>query len=157
MFHFDTDGSGLKSRLKGLLFGVLRKFSTGLYALRTARHFALLSTLTLILWSGEVCVMYICFQAFSIPVPFVAAVVTVVFLSVGSMLPSAPGFIGTYQLFIVAALTLYAVPESNAFALSMFMNIYAIVMISFLGLLAVVFSGGLVNLRQVFAVVRKKA
>ena len=157
MYHPDTDVSGLTSRIKGLLFGVLRKFSTGLYALRTARHFTLLSALTLILWSGEVCVMYICFQAFSIPVPFVAAVVTVVFLSVGSMLPSAPGFIGTYQLFIVAALTLYAVPESNAFALSMFMNIYAIGMISLLGLLAVVFSGGLVNLRQVFSAARKKA
>lgn len=157
MYHSDTDVSGLASRIKGLLFGVLRKFSTGLYALRTARHFALLSALTLVIWFGEVCVMYICFQAFSIPAPFVAAVVTMVFLSVGSILPAAPGFIGTYQLFIVAALTLYAVPESNAFALSIFLNLYAIVMISFLGLLAVVFSGGLVNLRQVFAAVRKKA
>lgn len=157
MYHSDTEVPGFLSRMKRLVFGVLRKFSTGLYALQTARHFALLSVLTLVLWSGEVCVMYICFQAFSIPAPFVAAVVTLVFLSVGSILPSAPGFIGTYQLFIVAALTLYAVPESSAFALSMFLNLYAIVMISLLGLLAVVFSGGLVNLRQVFADVRKKA
>jgi uncharacterized protein (TIRG00374 family) len=157
MYQSDTDDSRLACRIKGLLFGVLRRFSTGLYALRTARHFALLSALTLVIWFGEVCVMYLCFQAFSIPAPFVAAVVTMVFLSVGSILPAAPGFIGTYQLFIVAALSLYAVPENNAFALSIFLNLYVIVMISFLGLLAVIFSGGLVNLRQVFAAVRKKA
>ena len=84
-----------------------------------------------------------------------AAVVSLVFLCVGSMLPAAPGFIGTYQLFIVAALQLYAVSDTSAFALSVFLNLYVIVLTSILGVVAIVLDGGVVNLRQVFAALSK--
>lgn len=150
-------GSELADRLRGLALGVFQKFSSGLYTLRNARHFALSSTLTLVIWSGEVIIMFLCFKAFSIPAPFMAAVVSMVFLSVGSILPSAPGFIGTYQLFIVAALQLYAVSSSSAFALSIFLNLYVIIMTSALGVLAIVLDGGLINFRQVFAAVSKNS
>lgn len=158
MYSSGTDSTaGVINRAKGLVFAIFQKFSTGLYALRTVQHFALLSAITLLIWFGEVIVMLICLQAFSISVPFMAAVVSLVFLCVGSMLPAAPGFIGTYQLFIVAALQLYQVSETNAFALSVFLNLYVIVMTSILGVVAVLIDGGLVNFRQVFASASKKA
>ena len=49
-----------------------------------------------------------------------------VFLCIGLMLPAAPGFIGAYQFFIVAALQLFGVPDTTAFALAVFMNLYHI-------------------------------
>ena len=39
-------------------------------------------------------------------------------LSIGLMLPSAPGFVGTFQFFIVAGLSLFAVTESLALSFS---------------------------------------
>ena len=100
--------------------------------------------------------MFLCLQAFSINVPFSAAIVSIVFLCVGSMLPSAPGLIGTYQLFIVSALQLYAVSSTSAFALAVFLNLFVIVMTTVLGLAAVFFEGGLFNLRQLVAAASRR-
>ena len=147
--------SGVVDRVKRLTRQTLQKFSTGLFALRSLRHFTALSALTLFLWFWEVIIIYICLQAFSIPVPFTAAIVALVFLCLGTMLPSAPGFIGTYQLFIVAALQLYAVPETSAFALSVFLNLFMIVISSILGAVAIVLDGGLFNLKQVLSSLSK--
>jgi hypothetical protein len=73
------------------------------------------------------------------------------------MLPAAPGLIGTYQLFIVAALQLYAVPETSAFALSVFLNLYAIIITTALGVAAIFLDGGLFNLRQAIAAASRSA
>lgn len=96
-------------------------------------------------------------KAFSISAPYMAAVVGLVFLCIGSMLPAAPGFIGTYQLFIVAGLQVYGVPETQAFALSIFMNLYVMVLTSIVGVLVFMTDGGMVSLRQVFAASARKA
>ncbi len=151
-----TDVSvALFDKLKTLLRGAVKKFSTGLYALRNTRHFATLIVLTLVIWGWEVVNMVLCLQAFSISVPVAAAIVALVFLCVGSILPSAPGMVGTYQLFIVSALQLYAVSETSAFALAVFLNLYVIVMTSLLGVAAVFFEGGLFSLKQIVAAVSR--
>jgi len=148
--HTNTSRS-IVNRMKRLLLTSVKKFSTGLYALRNTRHFTIFSVFTLLIWAGEVISMFLFLQAFSIYVPFSAAIVSIVFLCVGSILPSAPGLVGTYQLFIVSALQLYAVSNTSAFALAVFLNLYVIVMTTVLGLAAVFFEGGLFNLRQVVA------
>jgi glycosyltransferase 2 family protein len=157
IFHsVQTDASGsILTKLKILLRTAVKKFSAGLYALRNTRHFIVFSVFTLLIWSWEVITMFLCLQAFSITVPFSAAIVSIVFLVLGSMLPSAPGLVGTYQLFIVSALQLYAVSDTSAFALAVFLNMYVIVMTTGLGLAAVFFEGGLFNLRQVVAAVSR--
>ncbi len=144
------------ARLKNLVLGLVRKFSTGLHTLRAAQHFTLSTLLSLLIWFGETAMLFMLIQAFSISAPYMAAVVGIVFLCIGGMLPNAPGFIGTYQLFIVAAFTLYGVPETEAFALSIFMNLYMIVVTSVLGVLVFMVDGGIVNLRQVFATSARK-
>jgi len=141
---------GLRQKIAGFLFGTLSKFTSGLYAFRTVRQSSFVGALTLVIWSGDVVIFYLCMQAFSVPVPFMAAVVSVVFFSVGSILPAAPGFIGTYQLFIVAALQLYAVSENTAFAVSIFLNVFIIVMTLIYGSLALLLDGGLFGIRKMF-------
>jgi uncharacterized protein (TIRG00374 family) len=154
-FSAHTDSStGIVARLARLVRNGVSKFSTGLYALRNTRHFTFLAVLTLVIWGWEVVIMFICLQAFTLSVPFSAAIVTLVFLCVGSMLPSAPGLVGTYQLFIVSALQLYAVSDTGAFGLAVFLNLYVIVMTTVLGLAALFLEGGLYNLRQVMVGVR---
>lgn len=152
----EADPDSTSARLKNLALGLVGKFSTGLHALRTVQHFAFAGVLSLVIWFGETAMLFALIKAFSIPAPYMAAVVGIVFLCIGGMLPNAPGFIGTYQLFIVAAFTLYGVPETDAFALSIFMNLYMIVVTSLLGVLVFLVDGGIVNLRQVFAASARK-
>jgi uncharacterized protein (TIRG00374 family) len=153
----DSATDSALAKLKGLVLRLVRKFSTGLHTLRAAHHFTLSGILTLVIWAGEAAMMFTLIMAFSISAPVMAAVVSVVFLCIGGMLPNAPGFVGTYQLFIVAALQLYGVPETDAFALSIFMNLYVIILTSVLGVLVFVADGGIVNVRQVIAASARKA
>ncbi|MFT4613994.1 MAG: hypothetical protein ACI9NT_001136 [Bacteroidia bacterium] len=150
-------GALLRSRLAHSVRGALHRFSTGLYAIRTAQHFTMVSAMTLSIWVLEAIVLYICFQAFELSAPPAAALVTLVFLCAGSMLPSAPGFIGSYQLFIVSALQLYNIPETSAFAMAVFINVFIIVLTTALGMMAIMMDGGMINLRQLMATARSSS
>ena len=73
--------------------------------------------------------------------PFVAAIVGVVLLALGLMIPAGPGFIGTYQFFVVTALGIYSVSESKALALALFLNLFVFALSTLLGLLALIVGG----------------
>ncbi len=147
--------ANILTKLKKFLRTTIMKFSAGLYILRNTRRFAIFAFFTLLIWGWEVISMFLCLQAFSINVPFSAAIVIIVLLVFGSMLPSAPGLVGTYQLFIVSALQLYAISDTRAFALAVFLNLYYIVMNTVLGLAAVFFEGGLFSLKQSLATINR--
>lgn len=101
-------------------------FAKGLEVIMNLRQFAALLLFGLIIWISECLVVYFSFRLFDIHVPIAAAVVTIVFLAVGTMLPAAPGFIGTYQFFVISALTLYGISETLGLAVSIFMNLLSI-------------------------------
>ncbi len=67
------------------------------------------------------------FQAFTLSLPVEAPLLLWVFLAAGSALPSAPGYIGVYQVAAVWALSLYAVPASSAVAIATILQLTAIV------------------------------
>jgi len=137
--------------------GMLAKYSLGLHSLRSSRTFSLLVGMTLLIWCIEVVVFFICLQMFSIDAPAAAAIVAVVLLVMGSMLPAAPGFIGTYQFFIVAALGLYGVAEPSAFALAVFLNLYVILLTTVIGVIALVSEGGAIEVSKLLGSARVQA
>ncbi|NQX89576.1 MAG: flippase-like domain-containing protein [Halioglobus sp.] len=151
------NANGLVLRIKTFLLGLIVKFSSGLHTLRAAHHFTFSVFLTVIIWAGESAMLFALIKAFSISAPFTAAVVGMVFLCIGGMLPTAPGFVGTYQLFIVAALQIFGVPETDAFALSLFMNLYVIFLVATTGALVFMAAGGMINVRQLVLDSVKKA
>ena len=79
-------------------------------------------------------------QAFDLALPWSAPLVLWVFLSAGSALPSAPGYVGVYQLASLWALSLYAVPATIAVALA---TVLQGVVLTISGLLAGVAAWGL--------------
>lgn len=133
-----SEPGGLLGRLLGLLRGMLRKFTTGLHALRQARHLAAIAVLSVLAWSLECLIIYLCIQALGLDLPAGAALVTLAFLYTGSLMPTAPGFIGTYQLFTVAAMTLYGVDETSAFALGVFLNLCVMFFYTLTGVITLV-------------------
>ncbi|NND69930.1 MAG: hypothetical protein HKN19_20230, partial [Halioglobus sp.] len=130
------------------LLALPRKFSSGLHTLRGGRRFTASSLMTVGVWMLETLIIYLCFLAFAIDLGPGAAMVTLALLTAGSILPSAPGFIGTYQLFVVSALSLYGIEETNSFAMSVFLNILVVSLTSTLGIIALLLEGGLVDFRR---------
>lgn len=71
---------------------------------------------SLIVWLVTFASYYSFFWLFDMPPSFMQAVVITVFIALAVAAPSAPGFIGVYQIGCIAAFTLFAVPIELATA-----------------------------------------
>jgi glycosyltransferase 2 family protein len=91
----------------------------------------------LVFTAAAYCVDYATFwlflKAFEWPLPLHAAVTVGVLVAIGSMLPSAPGNVGVYQIACVLALRPYGVGESSALAYSVVAQGATFLMIGALG------------------------
>ncbi len=135
--HSPADHQGLKS----ILYRLLDRFVGGLSALKSKKHFAVLIVFTVAIWLLEALLMFSAFRAFALVLPFIAAIVCLVLLTMGLMFPAAPGFIGTYQFFLVSALRLYKVPEAQGLAIALFLNLFVFIFSTVVGLIAMAVSG----------------
>ncbi len=81
--------------------------------------------------------------------PLAAALTTIVFLWAGISLPSAPGFIGIYQIACVLALGLYGIDESSALAMSVILHLMALGLAVVQGSVATLTYG--INLRREYS------
>ncbi len=77
--------------------------------------------------------LWLLFRAFGWSLPYMAAVTTGVFMMLGASLPSAPGYIGVYQVAAVLGLGLYQVAEAQALAFSIVYQLMSFVLIGVQG------------------------
>ena len=137
-----TIGTGYWSvKVNAILHWFMSRFVGGLTPLRDTSRFLALLALSFVIWLLDISLMFSGFHALGLVLPFVAAVVAVVLLALGLMIPAGPGFIGTYQFFVVTALGLYRVSESQALAMALFLNLFVLVVSTLLGLFAFVVGG----------------
>lgn len=113
----------------------LSRVAAGLHTLRNWRELAWVTLLSALIWSCETFIIYCSFMAFHLALPLAAALTTLFLLVIGTMLPAAPGFIGTYQFFFVTALAVYQTPTEQAFALGIFLNSFVIVCTTLIGII----------------------
>jgi uncharacterized protein (TIRG00374 family) len=77
------------------------------------KMFAANIALTWMLWLIQTSVIYLTFMAFSYPLPFVAAILGGVLMSVSHILPATPGYVGSYEAFWVVIFTLLGVTQAD--------------------------------------------
>ncbi|HYT55986.1 MAG TPA: lysylphosphatidylglycerol synthase domain-containing protein, partial [Verrucomicrobiae bacterium] len=77
-------------------------------------------------------------HACRIDVPFAASWVVLAFVGIGVSLPSAPGFVGTYQFFTVAALALFSVDQNRAFGFSLLQHLSQYIPVTLFGWLLLI-------------------
>jgi len=99
--------------------GLILSFFAGLAAMRNKKHLAIVALLSIPIWTTYALGTYAALKACAIAVPFSASWVVLAFVGIGVSLPSAPGFVGTFQFFTVAALALFSVDPQTAFGYSL--------------------------------------
>jgi uncharacterized protein (TIRG00374 family) len=99
--------------------------------------------------AGDVGVIAALFLTMGWDLPLAAALTTIVFLWAGISLPSAPGFIGIYQIACVLALGLYGIDEPAALAMSVILHLLALGLAVVQGGVATLTYG--INLRQEYS------
>lgn len=104
----------LGARLGGLVEGKARSFAQGLSGLGSWRGVILASGATVGYWATSLASVQIWLWAFSLDTPWYAPAAIIVFAGLGTLLPSSPGFVGTYHYFVSTALQQFGVGSVTA-------------------------------------------
>jgi len=107
------------ARIRGRVRQVAENFHVGLGVLGDGRALLLAAFLSVPMWACLVGVVVCAFRAVSLELPADAGVITLVIMAIGTMVPSAPGFIGTLQYAGTLALTQYDVDPSRALSFTL--------------------------------------
>ena len=120
------------------LGGVAESFLVGLDCLRRPGVMARSAALSLLVWSCEAASYALVARAFNLglsPLQQLNAVLfLVVFVNLGIMVPSAPGYIGTFQFFARLALLPFGVAGELAFSLAILSHAMQYVLVTGIGL-----------------------
>lgn len=138
---------------------LLLSFIQGLDALRSPAALARIAGLSLLVWTLEGASFAFMMLAFPFGLApgewLAAAAFLLIFVNLGIMIPSAPGYIGTYQFFATLALGAFQVPAALAVGLSLVAHAAQYTLVTGLGLLCLWRLGltpgrlgGLATLRQ---------
>jgi uncharacterized protein (TIRG00374 family) len=106
-----------------------RRFLDGLGSLPNSRAVGTAILLSAVIWLVGVCVNYVSFFALDLMLPVVAAAALQVLVTVGVLLPAAPGFVGSYHFFAITALGLFGV--TGAVALSYAVLLHATILLTY--------------------------
>lgn len=97
---------------------VVRSFLNGFVIFKRSEHYFTVVLLSILIWVLYAGMVYVAFYAFDFNtkyhLDFFASLVVLVTVSIGIMIPSSPGFVGTYHWFCMISLAFFKVPESEA-------------------------------------------
>ncbi|MEB3198747.1 MAG: lysylphosphatidylglycerol synthase transmembrane domain-containing protein [Candidatus Sericytochromatia bacterium] len=120
---------GLATRLCELLDA----FVEGIGCVRNAGVMAFVMGASLLIWSIEGVTYALVGQAFHLELPLRAFLITMVIVNLGTLIPSAPGFIGTFQLFCWISLGLFAIPKETAVSYGLVLNLLEYLPVTIIG------------------------
>jgi len=108
----------LPERFRHRLVGWTNSFVEGLGVLSDRSALLPVVLLSIPVWGFATLGIHYCLVALDMQLPLLASVVLVVVISLGSMIPSAPAYIGTTQYACIVGLAIYSVDKSQALAYS---------------------------------------
>jgi uncharacterized protein (TIRG00374 family) len=122
-----------RSRLQALYVGAVETSSLLASPLQLIRIVAITACAFALDCAAVFCVL----EAFAWELPLIASLTVLVFVALGTSLPSAPGFAGVYQVACVLALALFGISGSSAVAFSIVYQLSLLAIVIPLAALAV--------------------
>jgi uncharacterized protein (TIRG00374 family) len=115
--------------------GLAGSFLTGLAILNHRRDTLLAFAFSVLAWTVEAGTYYVVSLCFGFHLPIYVAIVTVVIVNFGILLPAAPGYIGTFEFFCISALDLASVEKSVALSYAVVLHVVLVVPITVIGMM----------------------
>jgi len=113
----------------------------GVKLFRHTHNMVIVLLLTAIIFSLDYLWMWQIMLAFGLDLPIEAGITVGVFLLISTSLPSAPGYVGIYQVACVLALALYGIDQSLAIAYSVVLQLITFLIIGVQGVLVMLYCG----------------
>jgi len=120
------------------IHAMLESFILGLHTFRHRSVIFAVIAISLVVWMSEAGGYWVLLQGFNLrltPASLIgAAVFTLVMVNLGILIPSAPGYVGTFQFFAIAALATFSVSRETALSFSILAQALQYVLITSIGL-----------------------
>jgi glycosyltransferase 2 family protein len=120
-------------KLAGKLIGMIEGVRHGFSVLRSPTRVAGVVLWSFVIWGVSALSFYVMLGAFGITVDFSGALLMQGLIMFGIALPSTPGYVGAFELPIIAVLALYGVSESQAAAYALSYHVTTFLPITLLG------------------------
>lgn len=128
---------------------LLHQAIDGLTPLKRPGQLSMILLITLVVYGLDAFTRLQIMHAMGWDLPLDAALTVIVFVVAGSLLPSAPGYVGVYQVACVVALGFYHVSTTEAVAYSLVMQLSEFIVIISQGLISISLRGfNLTNARR---------
>lgn len=123
----------LPARLSDPLHLMVQGALAGLQSLRGWVSVTSIMLLSIVAWVCESLMYLFLFWSFSLPVGFGGGLLLVAIVNLGIMIPSSPGYVGTFEYFCTQTLTVFAVNPTLAFSYAAFLHVALFLPITLLG------------------------
>ncbi len=135
----------LPERLGRRLEALALNFLRGIVPLKSASHYAATLVLSIAIWVCYAAVYYIGLAAFNLVAVYHLAwyvgLVVLVFTTISVVIPSTPGYVGTFHYLCQVALVMFAVPASEALSFAVIAHLVGVVPVSVVGLVCAHYEG----------------
>jgi hypothetical protein len=95
--------------------------------------------LTALIWIIEVSIVYLVAVSLEVSLPIGNSLFVLLVLAIGSMVPSSPGFVGTYEFFGVSALALVGIQGGLALAFIVLLHLITLFGSTLIGVICLLF------------------
>jgi uncharacterized protein (TIRG00374 family) len=120
------------------LLELLESFREGVVALNNRQSYLIVFVLTIVIWICYVVVFALGFYAFDFvetyKVPLDASFVLLVITTISVLVPSSPGYVGTYHWLCVISLGMFAVPKSPALGYAIVIHAVTFIPVALIGI-----------------------
>lgn len=120
--------------LREKLLGIIHKFLAGLQSLRSPLNVLMVFFTSVIIWLLETAKYWLVMHAFDFTVSFFALMLMNGIVNLATTIPSAPGYIGTFDAPGIAVLTAYGVDQATAAGYTLVLHVALWVPITLLGM-----------------------
>jgi uncharacterized protein (TIRG00374 family) len=119
--------------------GLLEQFLNGVTALKRPAHYLAVGVLSLLIWVCYALTIHLLFLAFAFVgryrLPWSAALVVMVVTTISVVVPSSPGYVGSFHFLCQLALGFFAIPKGPALSYAFVLHAVSVFPVFFLGLL----------------------
>jgi uncharacterized protein (TIRG00374 family) len=135
----------LPTRIGGRIESLAANFLAGIVPLASAGHYTAAVILSIAIWLCYAGMNYTCLEAFNLVtshrLPWYVGLVVLVFTTLSVVIPSTPGYVGTYHYLCQVSLVMFGVSASEALSFAVIAHLINVVPVSLAGLVCANYEG----------------
>ena len=128
----------LPQPVSGRLIALIETFLSGIAPLKSGWHYLAVAVLSVAIWLCYAGIHYACLQAFHLTAAYHLAwyvgLVVLVLTTISIVIPSTPGYVGTYHYLCQVALLMFGVPAGQALSFAIVAHALSVLPVTLIGL-----------------------